>query len=286
MKRISPTYLAGFSLLELLFVLVIIALLAALLFPLFGQAREKAREAVCVGNMRQLGIGFRLYMQDYDETFPINRTCVGGFALDEAPCTEGMTVLGWVDMVAVYTHNNIFKCPSDPTPVLNAQPLGFRISADPNLRTNINRCSYAKNNNLGNVPPPFGYIVYDAMTANSSTTIMLTEWAPNQGGGANDLEQVGSTYNLYRDLSAQPFSGPESSANANTLIDDRADPYQRAYVRWRVPSEQHQGGANYIFTDGHARWFRQQFVFGQYGFGSSQGGAEYGNSGAEPDFRL
>jgi prepilin-type N-terminal cleavage/methylation domain-containing protein/prepilin-type processing-associated H-X9-DG protein len=286
MKPIPPARLGGFSLMELLFVLVILGLLAALLFPVFGSAREKARQAACVGNMRQLGMAFRLYMQDNDEIFPINRTCVGGFMPPETPCAEGMTVLGWLDMVAVYTRGSLFKCPSDPTPIVSSQPLGYRLSSDPSRRTNINRCSYAKNNNLGNVPPPFGYIVHDAMTYNTATTVMLMEWAPNQGGGANDREQVGATFNIYRDLAEQSADGSELNANANVLIDDRDDPYQRAYVRRRIPSKQHQGGANYIFTDGHARWLRSQAIIGQFGFSTSQAGAEYGNNGQKPDFRL
>src|SRR5205823_5839001 len=110
MKRIAPVRISGFSLLELLFVLVILGLLTALLFPLFGGIRAKARQAVCVGNMRQLGMAFRLYMQDNDETFPINRTCVGGFASNETPCADDMQVLGWLDMVSVYTRGNISKC--------------------------------------------------------------------------------------------------------------------------------------------------------------------------------
>src|SRR5450432_97245 len=98
MKRARRVWISAFTLIELLFVLVILALLAALLFPVFNEAREKARQAVCVSNMRQIGLAFRLYMQDYDETFPINRTCVGMQVPHETLCVEGLNVLGWVDM--------------------------------------------------------------------------------------------------------------------------------------------------------------------------------------------
>src|SRR5437667_3800137 len=57
---------AGFTLIELLVVIAIIALLAGILFPVFAQAREKARAAVCLSNMKQMGLAFTMYAQDYD----------------------------------------------------------------------------------------------------------------------------------------------------------------------------------------------------------------------------
>jgi prepilin-type N-terminal cleavage/methylation domain-containing protein len=60
----------GFTLIELLFVIAVIAILAAIMFPVFAQARGKARQSACLSNLRQIGSAVMLYVQDYDETYP------------------------------------------------------------------------------------------------------------------------------------------------------------------------------------------------------------------------
>jgi prepilin-type N-terminal cleavage/methylation domain-containing protein/prepilin-type processing-associated H-X9-DG protein len=92
----------GFTLIELLVVIAIIAILAAILFPVFAKAREKARQTSCLNNVRQLTTGFLSYIQDYDEHLPMY--------------ADASYTWGWQAVIAPYTKNTqIQHCPSSTT---------------------------------------------------------------------------------------------------------------------------------------------------------------------------
>src|ERR1051326_8209824 len=74
----------GFTLIELLVVIAIVAILAAILFPVFAQARDKARAAACLSNVKQIGTALIMYAQDYDATLPHHPADVGNFLADTA----------------------------------------------------------------------------------------------------------------------------------------------------------------------------------------------------------
>jgi prepilin-type N-terminal cleavage/methylation domain-containing protein/prepilin-type processing-associated H-X9-DG protein len=101
----------GFTLIELLVVIAIIAILAAILFPVFAQAREKARQTGCLSNLRQLGLATQMYMQDYDETVPWS--CLGRVWEKRAYKNIRPDNVYLVEMVTPYVKNaQIWYCPS------------------------------------------------------------------------------------------------------------------------------------------------------------------------------
>jgi prepilin-type N-terminal cleavage/methylation domain-containing protein/prepilin-type processing-associated H-X9-DG protein len=92
----------AFTLIELLVVVAVIAILAALLFPVFGRARENARRTSCQSNLKQIGLGFAQYVQDYDEKYPL------GLYNDWNS--------GWPTTIQPYIKSlEVFRCPSDDT---------------------------------------------------------------------------------------------------------------------------------------------------------------------------
>ena len=96
---------AGFTLIELLVVIAIIAILAAILFPVFARAREKARQSSCTSNLKQIGTAFMMYAQDYDEVLPD--------LLTGRNTNDPTRYYSWIAVIMPYVKNNqLFQCPS------------------------------------------------------------------------------------------------------------------------------------------------------------------------------
>ena len=105
----------GFTLIELLVVIAIIAILAAILFPVFAKAREKARQSSCLSNVKQIMLASLQYAQDYDERFHLHR--------------NSQSTYGWMDMIEPYCKSSqIFQCPSETAG-------GSRVGPSPNIQT-------------------------------------------------------------------------------------------------------------------------------------------------------
>jgi len=140
----------GFTLIELLVVIAIVAILAAILFPVFSRVREKARQTVCLSNCRQIGLAFTQYTNDWDERFPLT--------------TRGLA--SWAETSQPYLRNRqIYRCPSDLSTNWDA-PNPTRIS------------SYFLNSYLaGN--QPFGSL---AAIRSPASVIIIAESADNRTG--------------------------------------------------------------------------------------------------------
>ena len=97
----------GFTLIELLVVIAIIAILAAILFPVFARAREKARQSSCLSNTKQMALAYLAYVQDYDEICPIHR----------CQCQPSLHIMDcYYEAIYPYVKNyQVFVCPSDPS---------------------------------------------------------------------------------------------------------------------------------------------------------------------------
>lgn len=190
MSPISTSRLRGFTLIELLVVIAIIAILAAILFPVFTQAREKARQTACLSNLKQIGTGFAMYTQDYDDTFPVwNNNACG--ALPGGAFGDIKYLYNW--LVNPYIKNGVN--PTSLTAASGGDLLGvWACPTTKSQMTNITN-SYAYNyyalgglfncsgvNTLAAASAPFNAAEYAtaaplASLGRPSETIMLTDGA-------------------------------------------------------------------------------------------------------------
>jgi prepilin-type N-terminal cleavage/methylation domain-containing protein/prepilin-type processing-associated H-X9-DG protein len=233
----------GFTLIELLVVIAIIAILAAILFPVFAQARGAARKASCLSNMKQLGIGISMYVQDYDEKYPM------GVQNDWWDNT-------WYRTVTPYVKNlQVFRCPDDP-------------SKDPPASHSwaLNRLSYVGNgymeyrNNewrmfglmgMGQSWLP-GYVASIAGVGRSAETILLAErlhvWDGQASMPGNVLMWGPGAFVTDVDW-WDSFGSPSKIPDGTKAVLPKTNPNGPNGCIIPMHSEK----ANFLFADGHVK---------------------------------
>ncbi|MGD9497517.1 MAG: DUF1559 domain-containing protein [Armatimonadota bacterium] len=218
----------GFTLIELLVVIAIIAILAAILFPVFARAREKARQSACTSNLKQIGNAFMMYVQDYDEVFP--DTVMGRDAPDHPARTHA-----WTGVLMPYVKNNqVFKCPSA---WWGSATVGSWRQIQGGYGGMREVLGY--NGNLGYTEDPVGWGTDPNLDAPGHGQPMsaMTQPADNIIVCDSTNWNTVRTYWERTDNTSQPTAGI-------------AQQYNYAYY---VVDSRHNGQANVVYADGHVK---------------------------------
>jgi len=230
----------GFTLIELLVVIAIIAILAAILFPVFAQAREKARATACMSNEKQMGSAVMMYGQDYDEIMPpwsMYYACIANYpGPNGTNCGSDTVDRYWDALLQPYVKSanpgnsdrgGVWHCPSNPNGT-TLRTYGYsQVLMRGGWETNTVGTGY-RFPGMAQIDAP-------------ANTIFVGD-----GGSAGRL--------------APPWWNQTRILRGGNPVANPASPGTAGNSTWEWP-DMHTGGANYIFCDGHAKWLKCEVAF-------------------------
>jgi len=247
---LTKNKMSGFTLIELLVVIAIIAILAAILFPVFSRAREQARKTACLSNMKQIGTALMMYAQDWDESLPFYRP----------PCWAGRRAqpgdgLYWPEQLYPYIKNwDVYRCPSA------SQEWEIWSNCYPGA---AGRPQNNHRNNYGFHEEIAAHILCDGVS--------MADNAGKDLGRLTSLTNPSETVviaDCWRNIiTAFAFAPPSwivvSVAFANGPTYNPSDgltcgclPTITDINRASEKMSRHTGGAIIVFADGHAKWYK------------------------------
>lgn len=231
---------------ELLVVIAIIAILAAILFPVFARARENARRSSCQSNLKQIGLGFAQYVSDYDSTYPRS--------LDSGSDTYANS---WMGRLQPYLKSEqILRCPS--VEKINGN--------DATSVSNFKWLPYVMNN-------PFigGFAGWDGQYGNTY----------NRPARESELNVPAATILVYEGKNSNgSVSPPQTGYGLEYIIDNGMSVVNTNEDN--IPKDRHFDGDNLLFVDGHVKWMKWEKLF--YAPPSFSKDDRSTWEGTEPDF--